>query len=147
MSLLTHKTTKPIRALLIEDNREDAILIKIAFDKLNRHFQMTLAKNGEEAILYLKGRGKLSAADKPDIIFLDLNIPGISGFEVLTEIRSNVAFDEIPVIILTGSDLNENIRDAYDSRANFYIQKPKDFDGFLAAMRYVEEIWLKGVAG
>src|ERR1700677_940740 len=144
MTLLTNKTIRPIRALLIEDNREDAILIKIAFDRLNRHFQMTLVQDGQEAVVYLKGVDKQETGHKPDIIFLDLNIPRKPGLEVLAEIRSDPAFDEIPVIILTGSDSKDAISGAYASHANFYIQKPWDLEGFLAIARHVEETWLKG---
>ncbi len=145
MSLLTQRTTRPIRVLMIEDNREDAVLIKIAFNKLNRPIQMTLVNDGQAVIAYLKGREKIHTLHPFDIIFLDLNIPGKPGLEVLAEIRADAAFDEIPVIILTGSDSNEHIRGAYDSRANFYIQKPGNLDGFLEAMRHVEDIWLKGI--
>jgi two-component system response regulator len=144
MSLHTQRTARPIRALLIEDNREDAVLIKITFDKLKRPLQMTLVNDGQAAIAYLKGHEKIHTLHPFDIIFLDLNIPGKLGLEVLAEIRSDSAFDEIPVIILTGSDSNEHIRSAYNSRANFYMQKPGNLDGFLVAMRHVEDIWLKG---
>jgi CheY-like chemotaxis protein len=145
MSLPVPKTNRSIRALLIEDNREDAILIKIAFDKLNRGFHMTLIQDGQEAAVYLSGGEKQGAAPKPDIIFLDLNIPRMSGLEVLARIRADSAFDDTPVIILTGSDSKDHIRNAYDSRANFYVQKPQDMDGFLVVARHVEEIWLKGI--
>jgi two-component system, chemotaxis family, response regulator Rcp1 len=145
MSLLTPPTTGHIRVLMIEDNREDAVLIKIAFDRLKRPLQMTLVDDGQAAVAYLKDGKKLQARSF-DIIFLDLNIPGKPGLEVLAEIRSDPAFDEIPVIILTGSDLDEHIRGAYDSRANFYLQKPQNLDGFLEAMRHVEAMWLKGRA-
>lgn len=144
MSLSASSTARPIRALLIEDSREDAVLIKIALDKLKRPIHMTLINDGLSADAYLKS-GKIPRAHFFDIVLLDLNIPGKSGLEVLAGIRSDPAFDDIPVIILTGSDSKEHIQSAYDSRANFYIQKPENLDGFLEALRHVEEIWLKGI--
>lgn len=145
MSLHTQRRAGPIQVLLIEDNREDAVLIKIAFDKLNRPPQMTLVNDGQAAIAYLKGHEKIHTLHPFDIIFLDLNIPGKPGLEVLDEIRADSVFDEIPVIILTGSDSKEHIRGAYNSRANFYMQKPGNLEGFLVAMRHVEDTWLKGI--
>ncbi len=147
MTMLVYKNQRPIRALLVEDNREDAVLMKIAFDKLKRPFEMTLVHDGQAATDYLKNLEKAHVDHPFDIIFLDINIPLKSGLEVLAEIRLDPFFDEIPVIILTGSDLSEDIYGAYHSRANFYIQKPGNLDGFMEAMRHVEDIWLKGITG
>ena len=144
MKTIRARPIRPIRALLIEDNREDAVLMKIAFDKLKIPFQMTLVGDGQTAATYLKNLEK-AGAHHFDIIFLDLNIPLKPGLEVLAEIRLDPFFDDIPVIVLTGSDLNVHILDAYHSRANFYLHKPGNLDGLLEAMRHVETVWLKGI--
>jgi len=145
MTPLIEKVIRHIRVLLVEDNKADARLVREALKMSERQTEVTVAKDGQEAIEYLKGVPGFKPSCKPDIIFLDLNVPKKSGLEVLAEIKSDPSLEEVPVIVLSASNLDADIRRAYDSHANFYINKPSHFDKLFAALRYVEEIWLKDI--
>jgi len=142
MTSLTLKEHKTIKVLLVEDNMPDVVLIKEAFKESKRNVQIVVAKDGQEAMDCLKGNGHFALCFRPDIILLDLNIPKKSGLEVLNEIKSDAALREVPVIVLSGSSLDEDIRKAYDSHANFYIIKPQDLEQLFMAIHYVEKTWL-----
>jgi CheY-like chemotaxis protein len=144
MTSLTLKEHKIIKVLLVEDNLPDAVLIKEAFKESQRHIQVTVAKDGQEALDCLRGVGRFKSCFRPDIILLDLNIPKRSGLEVLTEIKSDYILHEVPVIVLSGSNLEEDIRRAYEAHANFYIIKPPDLEHLFTAIKYVEKNWLAG---
>ncbi len=142
MTSLTLKDHKTIKILLVEDNMPDVVLIKEAFRESKRNVQIVVAKDGQEAMDCLRGAGHFTGCFRPDIVLLDLNIPKKSGLEVLNEIKSDFSLHEVPVIVLSGSSLDSDIRSAYDSHANFYITKPPDLEHLFMAIKYVEKIWL-----
>lgn len=144
MTSLTLKEHKPIKVLVVEDNMPDVVLIKEAFRESKRHIQVTVAKDGVEAIDCLRGQGHFTSSLRPDVILLDLNLPRKSGMEVLNEIKSDFDLHDVPVIVLSESNLNSDIQRAYDSHANFYIIKPAELDQLFMAMKYVEKVWLGG---
>jgi len=144
MTLPTLEEYRPMKVLLVEDNVPDVVLIKEAFKESKRIIQMTVARDGQEAIDCLKGGGHFKAPLLPDLVLLDLNIPKKSGFEVLSEIKNDSVLHDVPVIVLSNSSLDTDIQRAYDSHANFYIIKPPDLEHLFTAMRYVEKIWLGG---
>jgi two-component system, chemotaxis family, response regulator Rcp1 len=147
MVSLAHKIARSIKVLLVEDNLGDVTLIMEAFKGSKRDIQLTRVKDGVEALDYLRRKGRYDHSEQPDLILLDLNMPKKPGLEVLEEIKSDPKLKDIPVVVLTNSKLDTDVRKAYESRANFYMVKPTDLDELFVAMRYVEDIWLRSVAG
>jgi CheY-like chemotaxis protein len=98
--------------------------------------------NGESAVSFLRQEGDYVDVPRPDLIFLDLNLPGLSGRDVLTIIKNDESLRRIPVVILTTSDAEDDIIHSYDLHANAYVTKPVDLDSFLSAVRQVDEFFL-----
>ena len=136
---------KPVEILLVEDNKGDVGLIEEVFEEAKIRNNLHVAEDGEEAILYLHGEGKFSGSPRPDIILLDLNLPKKDGREVLREIKEDENLHNIPVIVLTTSDAENDIIGAYDLHANAYITKPLDFDQFIKVVGSIENFWLEVV--
>jgi len=134
-------TTRNIEILLIEDNPGDVRLIREAFkdSKVVGNFQVT--GDGESAIEYLSKVGENGLNSRPDIIFLDLNLPKKNGLEVLEEVKSNPLLRSIPIVVLTTSNSEEHIYRSYRLNANCYIIKPVDFDQFINVAKVIESFW------
>ena len=137
----TNGGKEPIEILLVEDNPGDIRLTKEAFKDCKIESNLSVVMDGDEAIEYLKREGKYQDSVKPQLVLLDLNLPKINGLEVLKEIKSNVKFKMIPVIILTTSKAEEDIVNAYTANANCYINKPVDLDGFYKIIESIEYFW------
>jgi len=133
---------RPVELLLVEDNPGDVRLTREAFKdgKLVNH--LTVAKDGEEAMDLLHRRGRFANAIRPDIIFLDLNLPKKDGREVLAEIKTDETLRSIPVVVLTMSKAEEDILKTYQQHANCYIAKPIDMEQFITTMKQIEGFWL-----
>jgi len=133
---------KPIRIMLVEDDKGDQKLIKNSLAKQKVTNDVCIAENAEEALDYLAGskRGD-SACPMPDLILLDLNMPGIGGKEFLRRIKEDSALDTIPVVILTTSDSEQDILASYKLHASGYIKKPVSLEGFQKIMYELEEYW------
>jgi CheY-like chemotaxis protein len=142
MTLPTPKTPRVMKILLAEDDIADAVLVSEAFKNFKTPVELIRVKDGEEALAYLRKENKYAGAPTPDLILLDLNMPKKGGMEVLKELKDDQQLKEIPVLVLTSSQSDADIRTAYASRANFYIVKPHDFPAFCEAMKFVEDIWL-----
>ena len=127
--------------LLIEDNPGDAILTQRAFRQARIANNITVAKNGEDAMEILHRRGKYSDAHVPDLVLLDLNLPRKSGQEVLEEIKSDPVLKHIPVVILTSSKAKQDVEKAYEHHVNSFIIKPGNIDGFSEIVTTVENYW------
>lgn len=134
---------KPAHILLVEDNEGDILLTLDAFEESKFKTQVSVARNGQEALDFLKKQGEYSDAPKPDLILLDINIPIFSGHEVLVEIKQDEKFKEIPVIMLTTSSNEKDIKKAYSNHCNSYIQKPLEMDEFMQSILKIEEFWLQ----
>jgi CheY-like chemotaxis protein len=93
-------------------------------------------------VLYLRGEGKFSGSKRPDLILLDLNLPKKDGREVLREIKEDKSLHSIPVIILTTSNAEKDILEAYDLHANAYVTKPLDFNQFIIVVESIVNFWL-----
>lgn len=139
---LTKKRSRNVRALLIEDNLVDAGLTVEAFRETEFPIEVTHFSDGEEALAYLLQKENFEEASVPDVILLDINMPRKDGHWVLKEIRANSRLSHIPVVILTCLKNDEDIRRAYEGKANFYVVKPMDLDQLLETVRYLEEVWL-----
>ncbi len=135
----------PARILLVEDNRMDVELTMDAFRGARLGNTVHVARNGEQALDYLFGRGEYAdraAHPLPDLILLDLKMPGIDGFEVLRQIKAAPGLRRLPVVILTSSKEEGDRAMSYDGGANSYLVKPIGFEGFLEVVRRVEDYWL-----
>jgi len=131
--------------LLVEDNDDDAELTKLAFDRAKIGNPLVRVRDGVEAIDYLFGRGIYADRDVsnlPAVVLLDLNLPKVDGIEVLKAIRGHPSTKHLPTVILTSSNADQDRLRAYDSFANSFIQKPVDFDQFVAAARDIGLYWL-----
>jgi CheY-like chemotaxis protein len=134
---------KPVEILLVEDNAGDVGLIEEVFEEAKIKNNIHVAEDGEEAVLYLRGKGKFSGSPRPDIILLDLNLPKKDGREVLREIKEDDALKNIPVVILTTSTAENDILRAYELHANAYVTKPLDFDQFIKVVGSIVNFWLE----
>jgi CheY-like chemotaxis protein len=131
--------------LLVEDNRMDVELTLDAFHEAKLLNTIHVASNGQEALDYLFGRGQYAdrhAFPLPNLILLDLKLPGIDGFEVLRQLKSTPILKRLPVIILTSSKEEGDRALSYDYGANSYLVKPVSFDGFIGVVRQIEGYWL-----
>jgi two-component system, chemotaxis family, response regulator Rcp1 len=142
MSTSLKDTQKSIEILHVEDNAGDAMLMKELFKTSRFPIHLTLARDGETALNMLKDTTAFSGKGKPDIILLDLSLPRLSGLEVLEEIRKSKNLQEVPVLIMSASQKDEDLQTAYQNHANFYIVKPMDMDHFSVVMTYIEKFWL-----
>ena len=131
--------------LLVEDNRMDVELTLDAFHEARLTNTVHVAPNGQDALDYLFGRGTYGDRDAfplPDLILLDLKLPGIDGFEVLSQLKATPVLKRVPVVILTSSQEEGDRALSYDIGANSYLVKPISFEGFLGVVRKIEGYWL-----
>jgi CheY-like chemotaxis protein len=106
---------------------------------------LSVVENGEDAVAFLRKAGRYEDSPRPDLIFLDLNLPRKDGREVLADIKQDKDLRRIPVVVLTTSEAEKDIVKAYDLHANCYVRKPVDLDQFLSVVRGCEEFWLTTV--
>src|SRR5262249_14149498 len=132
---------KPIEILLVEDNPAEVRLTKEGLKEARIANNLNAVNDGQSAIDYLHRRGKYATAPRPDLILLDLNLPGIDGRTVLRAIKENSEFKVIPVVIITSSEAETDIIKSYEDHANCFISKPIDFDGFTRVIRSIEHFW------
>lgn len=137
------QNTKFAHILLVEDNEGDILLTLEAFEECKVKTQISIAKNGKEALDFLFRRGMFADAKKPDLILLDINIPIYNGHDVLKQIKVDPILKKIPVIMLTTSSSVQDINDAYDNHCNSYVRKPLDIGEFLDAILKIEQFWLQ----
>ncbi len=131
--------------LLVEDNAGDIFLAREAFKEAKLNVYLDVVEDGEEAIAYLRKKGKFGASHTPDLVLLDLNLPKKDGCEVLAEIKKDPALRLIPVVMFTTSSLPEDINRAYANHVNCYITKPIAYTEYVAVMRSLETFWLSTV--
>ncbi|HLL02559.1 MAG TPA: response regulator [Myxococcaceae bacterium] len=136
---------RPIEILLVEDNPGDVRLTIEALKEGKVRNNLSVAKDGVEALSFLRRQGTFSGASRPDLILLDLNLPRKDGREVLAEIKDDPVLRRIPVVVLTTSKAEEDILRTYDLHANCYITKPVDLDQFIAVVRSIDDFWLSVV--
>lgn len=133
---------KSIHILLVEDNEGDILLIQEAFEEAKLLNNFSIAKDGEKAIDFLEKRGNYKDAQTPDLIILDVNLPRKNGHEVLIHIKQHNVLKKIPVIMLTTSSSERDIKKSYENHANCFITKPIEADDFLKAVLSIENFWL-----
>jgi two-component system response regulator len=140
---LSEPPTQPI--LLVEDSPEDFETTQRAFRKSGLNNPILRCADGDEALDFLFRRGAHVNAPRPGVILLDLNLPGTDGREVLTEIKSDPDLKQIPVIVLTTSSDERDVKACYGAGANSYVQKPVDVNGFMRAIERLNGYWFEVV--
>ena len=138
---LDSKTISSLSVLLVEDNIADARLIKEFLNEINTNTVLNIVRDGKEAMEFLYLNCKCNGDCKSTFVILDLNLPKMSGREVLKEIKCDDELKRIPVVILTTSTAEEDITECYNNHANCYITKPLDFDEFASTMDSIKSFW------
>ena len=136
---------QPVKILLVEDNLQDIEITRRAFARGKVKNELVVVRDGQEALDYLYHRETYqdpSSSPRPGMILLDLNLPKVSGMEVLQEIKNDEALRPIPVIVLTASPREEDVVRSYNLGVNTYIQKPVAFDNLLKVVQAVQEYWI-----
>jgi CheY-like chemotaxis protein len=121
---------RPYEILLVEDAPGDIRLTFEAFKKTTIESRLHVVQDGQEAVDFLTRTGSHAGAPQPDLILMDLNLPKLNGFELLSRIKTDSRLKSIPVVVLTASQNDEDIRKAYDLRANCYLVKPSNLTDF-----------------
>jgi len=134
---------KNFKILLVEDNPADISLTQEAIKRNNIVNEVYVVQNGVEALHFLEKKGKYSRLGRPDLIILDLNLPKMTGLEFLFEIKQHEDFRRIPVVILTISANEEDLKKAYDLHANCYINKPLEIKEFYEIMKSIVNFFFK----
>jgi two-component system, chemotaxis family, response regulator Rcp1 len=132
----------PIDILLLEDNPGDVRLTKEALKEGKVYNNLHWAKDGVEALEFLRREGIHTKAPRPDIILLDLNLPKKDGREVLSVIKSDDQLKNIPVVVLTTSKAEEDVLRSYALHANCYVTKPVDLEKFIVVVQSIDRFWL-----
>ena len=142
---MTAADPRPIEVLLVEDDPGDVLLTREAFDHQKVHNRLHVVNNGEDAINFVRQQGAFVNAPVPDLVLLDLNLPGMHGREVLVAIKEDPALRMIPVVVLTTSEAEEDVLRSYMLHANAYVTKPVDFDRFMAVVRAIDDFFVSVV--
>jgi len=131
----------PVEILLVEDSPADIALTEEALKESGLENTLTIVTDGEQAIEYLSKRGKFRDAGSPDLILLDLNMPKKNGHEVLEVIKDNPKLEEIPVVVLTVSEAEEDIARALGLKMNYYLNKPVSVQKLAPILTTIIELW------
>lgn len=132
---------RPIEILLVEDNPADIRLTREGLKEAKVANVLHALTDGQSALDFLHRRGVHEDAPRPDLILLDLNLPGLDGHAVLSKIKEDKDLCTIPVVILTSSEAESDILRSYQEHANCFISKPVDFAGFLRIVEAVDDFW------
>jgi two-component system, response regulator len=133
--------TQPMEILLVEDNEDDILLEQEALSEAKLVNLMSVVRDGEEAMAFLRRQGKYKNAQMPGLILLDINMPKKNGFEVLNDIKADPALMHIPIVMLTTSDNEADVVRSYAKGACSYITKPMDFDKFRDVIKQFALYW------
>ncbi len=136
---------RPIRILLIEDNPAEVRLAREVFKGSSLTKDITVVSNGEDAIMFLRKTGNFSETPYPDLILLDLKLPGKTGIDVLKYVKSDESINHIPIVVLTSSRDEGDIKECYRHCANCYVVKPTNFTQFKEIVKSIEDFWFSTV--
>jgi CheY-like chemotaxis protein len=139
-------TRPPHAILLVEDNPADVKITQRALRESSLPVDLIVVRDGAEAVEYLLRQG--AHADDadwrcPDLVLLDLNLPGMSGREFLQRVRATPALRTVPVVVLTTSRRQEDVEEVYAAGANTYVEKPQDFGRFVQVLETIQRYWLE----
>jgi CheY-like chemotaxis protein len=142
---MTTPEPRLIEVLLVEDDPGDVLLTREAFEHQKVANRLHVVNNGEDAITFLRKEGAYADAPDPDLVLLDLNLPGMHGREVLMAVKEDPRLQTIPVVVLTTSEAEEDVLRSYQLHANAYVTKPVDFDRFMAVVRAIDDFFVSVV--
>ncbi|GLY13214.1 response regulator [Kineosporia rhizophila] len=134
-----------IAVLLVEDDPGDVLMTKEALEDTGVTSRLNVVGDGAEALDFLYRRGEYTDALLPDLILLDLNLPRMHGREVLQVIKEDPELRQIPVVVLTTSEAEEDVLRSYDLHANAYVTKPVDFERFITTVRHIDDFFVSVV--
>jgi CheY-like chemotaxis protein len=132
----------PVDVLLVEDDPGDVLMTREAFEFYKIRNPLHVVSDGEQALHFLRRAGAFADAPRPGLILLDVNLPRVSGLEVLAELKKDPELLLIPVVMLTTSQADEDILRSYQLHANAYVSKPVDFEQFIAAIRQIDDFFM-----
>lgn len=132
---------RPLSVLLVEDDPGDVLIAQEAMAAGQLSTTLDVVNDGREAIAYLRRENGYASARRPDLILLDLNLPRMSGHEVLAEVKNDPQLRRIPVVVLTTSQAHEDIAKSYDLHASVHVSKPVDFDDFAGVVKQIDEFF------
>ena len=127
--------------LLVEDSAAQVQIMQRALRALGNAVELRVTRDGQEAFDYLLGQGRFNEPNSPDLILLDLNLPGLTGLDVLARLRSQNKLQSVPVVVWTTSCQPEDIRASYAAGANCYVQKPADFERLRTVLAEICRFW------
>jgi two-component system, chemotaxis family, response regulator Rcp1 len=129
--------------LVVEDNEPEQVIMKEAFSEAQVPCNLSIVKDGVEAIEFLNRAGQFKTAPKPNLIILDLNMPRKNGREVLVDIKNNPKWAHIPILVFSNSESPRDICHCYSLNVNAYMNKPSDFSEFIDFARMINVFWIK----
>jgi len=144
----TRESRMPEQALILiaDDSEDDIMVIRRAFENAFIPNPLYAVKSGEEVLAYLKGEGRYTNRDEyplPDLLLLDLKMPGMDGFDVLRWIRQQPGLGAMRIVVLTASDHIRDVNQAYQLGANSFMVKPQDFDNYVTVGKTLATYWLR----
>lgn len=137
------QNSKLAHILLVEDNEGDVLLTLEAFEECKLKTEVSVVRNGKEALDFIFKRGEFEEAKKPDLILLDINLPIYNGHEVLKQVKADAKLKKIPIVMLTTSSSEKDLNTAYENNCNSYVKKPLHMSEFLEAILKIEQFWLQ----
>jgi CheY-like chemotaxis protein len=143
---MTHVAQRLIEVLMVEDNPGDVRLTAEAWKGSIVPIHLSVARNGEEGLAFLRRQGEHQDAPRPDLVLLDLNLPRMDGRELLAAIKQDGDLRRVPIVVLTTSNAEEDLLRCYDLHANCYIVKPVSLDRLFLVLQSVRDFWLDQVA-
>jgi len=132
----------PVDVLLVEDDEGDILMTREAFEFYKIRNPLHVVSDGERALEFVRRTGPFADAPRPGLILLDINLPRLSGLEVLAELKADPELAVIPVVMLTTSQAEEDVLRSYRLHANAYVSKPVDFENFMVAIRQIDDFFL-----
>jgi CheY-like chemotaxis protein len=135
----------PVHILLVEDDPGDVVITTEALRRTDLSHELHTVSDGEEALDYLRRQGAHTAAVRPDLVLLDLNLPRLHGREVLARAKADPDLSTIPIVVFSTSEASEDIMASYELHANAYVSKPVDFEAFVRVVRQIDDFYLKVV--
>ena len=143
---MSQELTGPtMEILLVEDNPGDVLLTEEALQEGEIQYNLHVVGDGEEALRFLRRENQYKDSTVPHIVILDLNLPKLSGREVLAEIKNDINLKSIPVVVLSTSKAREDIDKSYELHANCYVTKPIDYYQFSKVVRSIQDFWMSVV--
>lgn len=135
----------PMEILLVEDDLEDAGLTMEVLSKGEIYCRVSLVRDGEEALEFIRQQGRYARAPHPDIILLDMNLPKLSGREVLAEVRNDGVLSDVPIVVLTASESHRAVLEAEHLHIEAFLTKPVDEEEFVSVVKSLRRYLLKDI--